>query len=66
MITSEHENMGGGGGIIHLHPMDSLHKGPVMRSFNIIPDVDLSMWLNKQSNCRWDYASRRSYVITVM
>ena len=38
---------------IHLSPVDSPHKGPVMQSFNVSFDVSLKMLLNRQSSSQW-------------
>ena len=38
---------------IHLSPVDSLYKGPMMQSFDISIDNSLCKLLNKQSRGRW-------------
>ena len=37
----------------HRSPVDSPHKRPVIRSFDVSFDVSLYKLLDKQSSCRW-------------
>ena len=51
---------------IHPWSVDSSHKGPVMRSFDVSFDVSLNKLLNKQSRCRCIEIYRCSFSVTVM
>ena len=51
---------------IHRSPVDSLHKGPVIRHFDVSFDVSLCKLLNKQSRDRYIKMSWRSFDVTVM
>ena len=51
---------------IHRWPVDSHHKGPVMRSFGVSFNVSLNKLLNKQSRGRWIEKSWLSFDVTVM
>ena len=46
--------------------MDSLHKRPVIQSYDVFFAVSLNRLLNKQSLCRWFEMQRRSCDVTVM
>ena len=46
-------------------PVDSLHKGPVMRAL-VFSLVSLNKLLNKQSRCRWFTTTRRSCDVALM
>ena len=51
---------------IHWSPVDSLHKGPVMRSFDVFFDISVCKQLNKQSRGKWIKMSRWSFDVAVM
>ena len=51
---------------IHRSPVNSPHKRPVTRSFDVFFDLRLNRRLNKQSGRRWFSRHRAHYDVTIM
>ena len=67
MKTSWHGNAFCITGLLQVEPpVDSRHKAPVIRIFDVFFVVSLNMMLSKHSSCRWCETPWRSFDVTIM